>query len=197
MTDAAIGETPMELVPALPPAPQVAAELEAEPPPEAVAEVPDLSSPNLANANAELDVAPPSGEAPAGDTGETEAVEAFDPRISIPETLGPVRCAILEGLIDGDGPMSVAQLHALMPVGTPRGTAEAGILREYRSGRIIRTGPGHYVLASVQPPGAKPAPPPEQSERGDDEWLTAMDAWFADRASWDVEALAWISTACN
>src|SRR6266446_1942832 len=118
MTDIAIGETPPELVPPVPP-----------------------------EAPAELDAATPEAGAPA--VGE---VESFDRRISIPESLGPVRRAILEGLIDTEGPMSVSQLHAVMPPGTPRSTAEASILREFRSGRIERVSAGHYVLAKPKPP---------------------------------------------
>src|SRR5258708_9186241 len=103
---------------------------------------------------------------------------SFDPRTSIPESLGPVRRAILEGLIDTEGPMSVSQLHALMPVGTPRGTAEAGILREFRSGRIMRTSPGVYKLAPARPPEAKPTPPDPPAVRSggmtEQDWLPAL-----------------------
>jgi hypothetical protein len=144
-------------------------------------------------ATAELDAAPPQVDAPAAEESATET-ESFDPRISIPESLGPVRRAILEGLIDGEGPMSVSELHALMPVGTPKGTAEAGILREFRSGRIERVSPGVYKLAPPKSPGAKPAPAPEpESVRGDamtdEKWMQALEAWALDPSSWDAERL--------
>ncbi len=142
MTDVSVGEMPIEPVPSIPPGPE---------------------------ATAELERAVQAAEVPAGDTGEveTEVVESFDPRVSIPETLGPVRRAILEGLIDGEGALSVAELHALMPLGTPRGTVEAAILREYRSGRIERVGPGLYVLAKPKPaeqPKSARQPPPTPIE---------------------------------
>src|SRR6266436_5906864 len=156
MTDIAIGETPPELVPPVPP-----------------------------EAPAELDAATPEAGAPA--VGE---VESFDRRISIPESLGPVRRAILEGLIDTEGPMSVSQLHAVMPPGTPRSTAEASILREFRSGRIERVSAGHYVLAKPKPPEAKPSsPPPPPTPDEEATWFVALEAWLVDRASWDVEKL--------
>jgi len=174
MIDAAIGETPAEPVPPVLPAP-ASAEPEASPPLEvAPAASPAAPAPPVPNKPVAS-----SAEAPAGDTGEveTEAVESFDPRISIPESLGPVRRAILEGLIDGQGAMSVSQLHACTPLGTPRGTTEAGVLREYRSGRIIRTSPGHYTLAPAPP--SKPTPPDPPAVRSDgtndEQWL----AWIA------------------
>jgi hypothetical protein len=134
-----------------------------------------------------------SAGAPAGATGEveTEVVESFDPRISIPESLGRLRRAILEGLIDADAPMSVSQLHACMPVGTPRGTTEAGILREYRSGRIERVGPGIYRLAPpkpAEPPKPSPDPPQAHGDGLTEEAVfEALERWATDSASWNVE----------
>jgi hypothetical protein len=148
-----------------------------------------------AEAIAELDAAPgqadvPAAEESASGEAETEAVESFDPRISIPESLGPVRRGILEGLIDGEGALSVAELHALMPVGTPRGTTEAGILREYRSGRIIRTSPGHYALAPARPPEAKrPSSPPPPTPDEEAMWFSAFDAWISEPETWDRTTL--------
>jgi len=73
-----------------------------------------------------------------------------------------------------------------MPVGTPRGTAEAGILREFRSGRILRTSPGHYALASARPPEAKrPSPPPPPTPDEETMWLSAFEAWINQPESWD------------
>src|SRR6266478_2830261 len=157
MSDAATAETPAEPVPPVPPAQEATAALDAAP---GQAAAVDGMAP-ATEAVAEVEAAPQLAEAPVGDAGEveTEVVGAFDPRIEIPESLGPVRRAVLEGLLDGEGPMSVSELHALMPVGTPRGTTEAGILREYRSGRILRISPGHYALAPARPPEAKrPSP---------------------------------------
>jgi hypothetical protein len=183
MTDVtAAGEMPIEPVPPVPPGPEAIAALDAAPG--------RVAAPGVAAEIEPLHVVVPErhGDPASGDEVETEVVESFDPRISIPETLGPVRRAILEGLIDGEGPMSVSELHALMPVGTPRGTAEAAILREYRSGRILRTSPGHYALTPVKPPGAKPAAPPEL-DKSEDEWFAALDGWISDPASWNVEEL--------
>ncbi len=146
----------------------------------------NAASPEAAPAPDEPNAALSSAEAPEV---ETEVVASFDPRISIPESLGPVRRAILEGLIDSEGPMSVAELHALMPVGTPRGTTEAAILREYRSGRIIRTSPGHYTLAPARPvEQAKPAPLPEpvgSDGHTDEQWLAWLGDWRA-TGKWDA-----------
>jgi hypothetical protein len=163
MTDVSVGEMPIEPVPSIPPGPE---------------------------ATAELERAVQAAEVPAGDTGEveTEVVESFDPRVSIPETLGPVRRAILEGLIDGEGALSVAELHALMPLGTPRGTVEAAILRESRSGRIERVGPGLYVLAKPKPaeqPKSARQPPPTPIEEAT--WFAALDGWINDPETWDRE----------
>jgi hypothetical protein len=166
MSEVAIAEVLAEPVPPILPAPEAAAEVETAPP-------------------QALEAA--SAEAPAGEV-ETEVVESFDPRIAIPESLGAVRRAILEGLIDADEPLSVSQLHALMPVGTARGTAEAGILREFRSGRIMRTSPGHYALAPARPPEAKPlSPPPPSTPEDEATWLSALEAWAVDPASWSAE----------
>jgi hypothetical protein len=176
MTDAAIGEMPIEPVPPIPPPPEAIAEVEAAPP---QAEVPAAP-------------APPEPDEPVASSAdvETEAVESFDPRIEIPESLGPVRRAILEGLIDGEGALSVAELHALMPLGTPRGTAEAAILREYRSGRILRTSPGRYTLAPVQPSKpARLAPPPAPSPEEEQVWGDAIELWIIDPESWNRAVL--------
>jgi hypothetical protein len=116
MTDANAGEMPIEPVPPIPPAPEANAELDAASP-----EVASVDG--LAPAPDEPVAASSSAAAPAGDTGEveTEAVESFDPRISIPESLGPVRRAILEGLIDTEGAdvgLAVTCVYALAH--TPR-----------------------------------------------------------------------------
>jgi hypothetical protein len=164
MSDTAIAEVPAEPVPPIPPGPEAAVELDGSP----------------------LEADAPAIEESATGDAETEAVESFDPRVSIPESLGRVRRAILEGLVDGEGAMSVSQLHALMPVGTPRGTAEAAILRELRSGRIERIAPGTYVLAKPKPakPAEQPKPPPVAPE-DEATWFAALEAWINQPESWD------------
>jgi hypothetical protein len=129
----------------------------------------------------------------------------FDPRIEIPSSLGPVRRALLEHMIDSieAGPQSVAQIIAALPVGTAKGTAEASILREFKAGRILRVGAGLYALAPPKPP-APPEPPrpgalklaavvagfswPSDPEalagKSEDEWFAALAAWHADPTTW-------------
>ncbi len=86
--------------------------------------------------------------------------------------------------------MSVAELHALMPVGTPRGTAEAAILREYRSGRILQTSPGRYALAPARPPEVKrPSPPPPPTADEEAMWYVALEAWISEPETWDRTTL--------
>jgi hypothetical protein len=187
MTDVAIGEALPELAPPVPPGPEPEAAAV-----EGLAPVADQGAVAPTEFALAVDAAPASADAPAGDTGEveTEVVGAFDPRIAIPESLGPVRRAILEGLIDGEGALSVSELHALMPVGTPRGTTEAGILREYRSGRILRISPGHYALAPARPPEAKrPSPPPPPTPEDEATWFAALDGWINDPETWDRTTL--------
>jgi hypothetical protein len=53
-------------------------------------------------------------------------------------------------------------------------------------GRIVRTLPGHYVIA--------PSPPPEQPNVRDDghteeEWFAALEAYLVDSSTWDTEKL--------
>jgi hypothetical protein len=88
-------------------------------------------------------------------------VESFDLRVFIPKSLGPLRRAILDHLIDSEDPQSVAQLIAALPAGTTRGTAETAIKREFDAGRIDRVAPGTYVLAKPKPP-EPPKPPPTE-----------------------------------
>ena len=89
--------------------------------------------------------------------------------------------------------MSVSQLHACMPPGTLKGTAETAIKREFAAGRIKRVAPGNYVLAPPKPPEpSQPAPPPDPPKvRSDghtnEEWFAALEAWLVDPTSWDVE----------
>jgi hypothetical protein len=127
-------------------------------------------------------VAAPSAEAP----GERDL--PFDV-----EHLGPLRRAVLDHLVDTEGPQSVAQILAAMPVGTTRGSAESAVKREFDAGRIIRTSPGHYALAPARPDPPKPAPPDPPAVRSDgmtdQEWLAALDAWHVDPSTWNVVEL--------
>ena len=126
---------------------------------------------------------PPKEVAPQAEpvNGEAEAdvVEAFDPRVSIPESLGMVRRRILEELIDSESPMSVAQFIASMP-GITRGAIESGLLRNLRTGLVEKTAPGTYRLA---PPPKRPEPPPP-TPVNDQLWFDALDRWAVDRSSW-------------
>jgi len=133
------------------------------------------AAPETAPASCELDIALPEAEAPAA--------ERVLPEIEHP--IGPLRQAVLDHLIDtaDAGPQSVAQIIAAMPVGTSRGSAESAIKREFDSGRVIRTSPGHYVLAPAVPP--KPAPTPAEEAL----LFDALERWALDPVSWNVAAL--------
>jgi hypothetical protein len=103
------------------------------------------------------------------------------------EHLGVLRRAVLDHLVDTEGPQSVAQILAAMPAGTTRGSGESAIRREWEADRIERVGAGLYVLAKLKPPKqAKPAPQPSPTEEST--WLARLDAWATDPSSWDVEA---------
>jgi hypothetical protein len=86
---------------------------------------------------------------------------AEEPAVPAP---GSLRARILDHLVDtaDDGPQSVAQIIA--GVGNcSRNTAEQALRRMRESGEIVRTSPGHYVIAPPRPKAEppKPAPPPE------------------------------------
>jgi hypothetical protein len=155
---------------------------------EATAEMPPepVPVPPPPEETAAIDATPPQADEPA--VGE---LESFDPRIAIPDSLGLVRRSILEGLIDGEGPLSVAQLHALMPAGTSKNSAESAIRREHESGRIERVGAGQYALSKPKPPG-QPKPPPAPAPLPEDEvaWFSALEAWLVESSTWNVAEAA-------
>ncbi len=129
--------------------------------------------------------APEQADATAPAENRDQRSLAFDV-----EHLGVLRRAVLDALLDADEPLSVSRILAEMPVGTSRGNAESAIKREFDQGRIMRTSPGHYALAPARAEPPKPAPSPDPpAVRGNEEWLAAMDEWFADRSSWDVQRL--------
>jgi hypothetical protein len=163
-----------------------------------------LPAPNAPPADVEPIDAPAEPARPDA-VGIADAIAAERVLPEIEHAIGPLRQAILDHLLDmaDAGPQSVAQILATMPPGTTRGNAEAAIHREHKAGRIVRTSPGHYVLAPPKPP-APPEPPPPAAvkmievlagfawpaaDRGaltEDEWFEALDAWYADPSSWDV-----------
>ena len=123
-----------------------------------------------------------SGEAPA------PAAERAHPEIEY--AIGATRQAVLDHFIDTEGDQSMAQIKAALPNVLP-GTVEACVRREWEAGRLLRVSPGVYRLAPPPKPAEpKQAPPPKQPEvLSDEEWLAAMDVWFEDRSSWDVQKL--------
>jgi hypothetical protein len=144
--------------------------------------------------SAELDAVPPQaasvdGLAPA--TDESAAAPTLDdtssevpsgdartlPEIEYP--IGPLRQAVLDALLDADEPLSVARIHAEMPVGTSKGSAESAIKREFDACRIERVAPGVYRLAPARP--AEPPEPaeadPVHNEHTDEQWFAWLDAW--------------------
>jgi hypothetical protein len=145
----------------------------------------EVTPPHPVDVDAEA-ASPAPDEPVAASSSAAPATDRTLPEIEHP--IGPLRQAVLDALVDTDEPQSVARILAAMPPGTTRGSGESAIKREFDQGRIIRTSPGHYVLAPAQPP--KPAPPPTPPLPTDEAiWLAALERWVVDRASWDVEEL--------
>jgi hypothetical protein len=176
MSDTATAETPAEPVP---PAPTAAAEVEAAPGHAADGLVPAT----------EQGVAAPTELAPAVDEASSE-VPSADARAAllVEHPIGPVRQGVLDHLIDSEGPQTVAQIIAGLG-NYARGTIEAAVLREHRSGRIERVAPGTYVLAKPKPPEAKPTPQPPPTPTEEATWFAAFDGWINDPETWDREKL--------
>jgi hypothetical protein len=156
--------------------------------------------------SAELDALPPQAAAvdglpPATDQGvaaSTELPPALDDArgeapsadaraaLEIEHPIGPVRQGVLDHLIDSDGPQTVAQIIAGLG-NYSRGTVEAAVLRELRSGRIERVAPGTYRLAPAkpaEPPKPEPPPDPVHNDHTDEQWLAWLDEWKAG-GKWD------------
>jgi hypothetical protein len=176
-----------------------------------------LCSPDALPADAlPADTVPPDADTstevpPAPDAAvlaEPPEPPQFDPRLEIPPSLGPVRRAILDALLDADEPLTVAQLIAQMPPKTSRNVAESSIHRELVAGRIERISAGTYRPA----PPPKPKPPEPSPSTADaavamltgfawptdpaalavlseEEWFAALDAWHANPSAWDVVRL--------
>jgi hypothetical protein len=176
MTEVAT-EGPAELVPILPP--PDAAEVEAAP--DVALETDVAETP---------DQAVPAADAPGDAPAERALPFEIDPAV------GGLRRAILDHLLDSAeaGPQSVAQILAAMPAGTSRNTLESALRRAYTAGEIERVGPGLYVIGKPKPPeAAKQAPPETEPVRSDEvtdqDWLSALEAFFVDPSSWNVEEL--------
>jgi hypothetical protein len=137
-------------------------------------------------------------------TPEPPEPPAFDPRGELPASLGLPRRAILDALLDADGPLTVQQLWDAMPQGTTKNVAESSIHREMTAARIRRCGVGQYELAPFKPP-APPEPPaaaiatlamaagfgwktdPDAlAGMSEGEWFAALEAWYADPSTWDA-----------
>jgi hypothetical protein len=166
---------------AIPEAPEAAAEIDAAPP-----QVADGLAP-AAEAVADVETAAPQvAEAPAAqDDSERPGLPFADV-----EHLGVLRRSVLDALADADEPLSVARIVAEMPAGTTRGSGESAIKREFDAGRIMRTSPGHYVLAPARPPEVKrPSPPPPPTADEEAMWFVALEAWISEPETWDRTTL--------
>jgi len=128
------------------------------------------------------DIAAPSDE----ESAEAETGASFDPRVSTPESIGPVRRAILEHLLDTaeSGEQTVAQIIAGLG-NVSRGSVESAVLRNLRAGLIERVAPGTYRLAP--PPKPKPPEPPPPTPVDDQLWFEALERWAIDPSSWPEE----------
>jgi hypothetical protein len=130
---------------------------------------------------APAEAAPPSAEATA---------ERVLPDIEHP--IGAIRQAILDHLVDSEGPQTVAQFIAALG-NVSRGTVETALKREFDVGRIERVAPGVYRLAPPQAPdppkaAAPPEPEPVRSDGMTDQmWFGALEACFLDPISWNEE----------
>jgi len=177
MSDAAIAQEPIEPVPPAPPGPEATAELDT---------APGHAADGLAPATDEGAVAPT--ELPPALYDASSEVPSGDARtlpFEIEHPVGPIRQAILDHLVDSEGPQTVAQFIAALG-NLSRGTVESALKREFDAGRIERVAAGTYVLAKAPEP--KPAPPPEPVVRSDghtdEEWLAWLGDWRA-TSRWD------------
>jgi hypothetical protein len=77
----------------------------------------------------------------APEAGEQAAARALP---AIEHSVGKLRQAVLDALLDNEKPLSVAEILSHMPVGTSRNSTESAIKREFDAGRIERVAPGTY-----------------------------------------------------
>ncbi len=170
MNDTTTSEAPAEAaLPILPPAPAVAAEVEAAPS-EAAAPV--------SNAPTEkVDHAAPEGEAPAA-----------APELAFAN--GSTSELVVDHFIDSaeSGDQSMNQIKAALPHVDPN-TVESAVRRLWQQGRLLRVSPGVYRLAPEKPPEpAKPASHPQPPEE-EQTWFEALERWAAAPSSWNVQEL--------
>jgi hypothetical protein len=143
-------------------------------------------------------------DAPPDAVGTTEAIATERVLPEIEHPIGALRTAILVHLVDSAeaSPQSVAQIIAGVGGTISRNSVEAAIHREFKAGRIVRTSPGHYVLAPSKPPAPLEPPPPaavavaemvagfawpsDLAGLTEGEWLAALWAWDDDPATWDT-----------
>jgi hypothetical protein len=118
----------------------------------AIADAPAEPVPPAPEAAAELEAARPDAEATV--PAEAPADASVLPEIEHP--IGPIRQAILDHLLDSEGPQTVAQFIAALG-NFSRGPVETALKREYDAGRIERIAPGTYVLAPPKPPESHPS----------------------------------------
>jgi hypothetical protein len=118
-----------------------------------------------------------AAEAPA-ESVPPEAAAAPAPQAELEtEVNKSAREKVLDHLTDSEGPQTVAEI--IQGTGLIRNTAEQAIFRAVQAEQLQRVSQGVYRLA---PP--KPLAP---SGHTNDEWITRIEAWQANPASWNVE----------
>jgi hypothetical protein len=127
--------------------------------------------------------APDQAPAPEADTSAAALDLAF--------ANGSTSDLIVEHFIDSaeSGDQSMNAIKAALPH-IAGNTIESAVRRLAERGRLLRVSPGLYRLGPEKP--AEPAAPPQpESVRSDgmtnQDWLDALEAFFADPASWDTE----------
>ena len=93
------------------------------------------------------------------------------------------RQAVLDELLDSDGPMSRQELLDAIP-GIDPNTIDQALHRLIDEGDALRVDRGLYVKAPPKPP-----PPPVLASDGRpvEDWMKDLWAWFDNAATWDVE----------
>src|SRR5712672_3146732 len=130
-----------------------------------------------------------TGEAPAeAAPPEAAAAPASEAEPETDDTRS-ARERVIDHLTDSEGPQTVAEI--IQGTGLIRNTAEQAIFRAGQAGRIERVGVGLYKLAPPKPPPPpRPEPPaPAIGGRTYEDWMTLMEAWYANPATWDVATL--------